>query len=184
MRARPPQLPFFVVAAIGGAALAYFLDPQNGRRRRHQTRDRALSLARQSTKRGRKLVHHATSDSAGIARKAASRARGGRAPELDDATLVDKVESIVFRDRDVPKGQINVNAENGVVFLRGEVDRPELVGALEARVRKVRGVRGVENRLNVMTAAAPSPQPPASPAAEEKPKAPRRQTRKKAPKAE
>jgi osmotically-inducible protein OsmY len=50
-----------------------------------------------------------------------------------------------------------VNAENGVVFLRGEVDRPELIGALEARVRKVKGVRGVENLLHT-----PASSPPAT----------------------
>ena len=54
----------------------------------------------------------------------------------------------VFRDHAVPKGRININAENGVVFLRGEVDSPELVSALEERVAKVRGVRGVKNLLN------------------------------------
>ena len=73
---------------------------------------------------------------------------------LDDATLVDKVESIVFRKHDLPKGQININAENGVVFLRGQVDRPELVEALEARVRKVQGVKGVENLLHTPEAPA------------------------------
>ena len=125
----------------------YFADQQNGRRRRHVTRDRALSLARQGTRRGRKLVHHVSSDAKGYVERA-KHARGGAAEELDDATLVDKVESIVFRDRDVPKGRININAENGVVFLRGEVDSPELVSALEERVAKVRGVRGVKNLLN------------------------------------
>ena len=53
-----------------------------------------------------------------------------------------------FRDRDVPKGKINVNAENGVVFLRGEVASPELVETLETRVRKVHGVRDVTNLLH------------------------------------
>jgi osmotically-inducible protein OsmY len=144
MRSR--QMPFFLAAALGGAALAYFLDQQNGRRRRHVTRDRVLSLAKHGGRRGRKLVHHVASDARGYVERA-KHARGG-ADELDDATLVDKVESIVFRNRDVPKGQININAENGVVFLRGEVDRPELVDALGERVRKVRGVRGVENLLH------------------------------------
>ena len=144
MRSR--QLPFYLAAAAGGAALAYYLDSQQGRRRRHVTRDKVLSLAKQGTKRGRKLVHHVSADTRGYVERA-KHARGGTG-ELDDATLVDKVESIVFRNRDVPKGRININAENGVVFLRGEVDRPELVEALEARVRKVRGVRGVENLLH------------------------------------
>jgi osmotically-inducible protein OsmY len=145
MRSRP-SVPFFLAAAIGGAALAYYLDGQNGRRRRHVTRDKAVSVAKHASRRGRKLVHHVSSDARGYVERA-KHARGA-AEELDDTTLVDKVESIVFRHRDVPKGQINVNAENGVVFLRGEVERPELVDALEARVRKVRGVKGVENLLH------------------------------------
>jgi BON domain len=144
MRSRP--LPFFMAAALGGAAFAYYLDSQNGRRRRHVTRDRTLSLARHGLRRGRKLVHHVSSDARGYVERV--RNSGSSGEELDDATLVDKVESIVFRDRDVPKGQININAENGVVFLRGEVPEPELVTALEARVRKVRGVLGVQNLLH------------------------------------
>ena len=148
------QVPFYLSAAMGGAALAYFLDPQNGRRRRHQGRDQLLSLARHGTKRARKLVHHATSDAAGQARRAAHALRKREEVELDDTTLVDKVESIVFRKHDVPKGQININAENGVVFLRGQVEDPELVGTLEGRVRKVRGVKDVENLLHTPEAPA------------------------------
>jgi hyperosmotically inducible periplasmic protein len=142
------QVPIYLSAAMGGAALAYFLDPQSGRRRRHQTRDQLLSLARQGTKRARKLVHHASADAAGTARRAAHALRKPEGVELDDATLVDKVESIVFRKHDVPKGQININAENGVVFLRGQVEDPGLVETLETRVRKVRGVKDVENLLH------------------------------------
>jgi osmotically-inducible protein OsmY len=144
MRSRP--MPFFLAAAVGGAALAYFMDPQNGRRRRHVTRDRALSLAKHGSRRGRKLLHHVSSDARGYVERI--RHSGDSTEELDDATLVDKVESIVFRDRDVPKGQININAEKGVVFLRGQVEEPELVRSLEDRVRKVGGVRDVQNLLH------------------------------------
>jgi hypothetical protein len=151
MRSRS-NVPFFIAAAVGGAAFMYFTDSQNGRRRRHVTRDRALSLTRHGARRGRKLVHHVSSDAKGYVERV-KHARGG-AEELDDATLVDKVESIVFRDRDLPKGQININAENGVVFLRGEVESPELVTALEERVAKVRGVRGVKNLLNASASTA------------------------------
>jgi hypothetical protein len=150
----PRQLPFFVAAAAGGLALAYFLDPQNGRRRRHVVRDKAFSLTKHGARRGRKLVNHVSSDARGYVERA-RHARGG-VGELDDRTLVDKVESIVFRDRAVPKGQININAENGIVFLRGQVDRPELVETLESRVRKVRGVRGVQNLLHVPGTPAPN----------------------------
>jgi len=93
-------------------------------------------------------VNHASADVAGTARRAAHAVRRPEDVELDDATLVDKVESIVFRKHDVPKGQININAENGVVFLRGQVEDPGLVETLETRVRKVRGVKDVENLLH------------------------------------
>ena len=142
------QLPFYLAAAAGGVALLYFLDPSNGTRRRHTARDRALSLGRHGFRRVRKLARHTTSDAFGLGQRLVHRLPRP-APDLDDATLVDKVESIVFRDRDVPKGEININAENGVVFLRGQVPRPELVEELESRVRKVRGVRGVENLLHL-----------------------------------
>jgi osmotically-inducible protein OsmY len=141
------QLPFYLAAAVGGVALLYFLDPSNGRRRRHTARDRARSLGRHGFRRARKLVRHTTSDTYGLGQRLVHRLPRP-APALDDATLVDKVESTVFRDRDVPKGEININAENGVVFLRGQVERPELVEELADRVRKVRGVRGVENLLH------------------------------------
>jgi len=147
MRTRS-QIPFYISAALGGAALAFYFDRQSGRRRRHQSRDQALSLAKHGTKRARKLVHHATADASGMARRAVHALRPPSELEIDDATLVDKVESIVFRKHDVPKGQINVNAENGVVFLRGHVETPDLVDTLEARVRKVRGVKDVENLLH------------------------------------
>jgi osmotically-inducible protein OsmY len=40
-----------------------------------------------------------------------------------------------------------VNAENGKVVLRGEVDEPSLIEDLEQRTKKVQGVREVENLL-------------------------------------
>src|SRR3954467_987795 len=147
MRTRS-QIPFYISAALGGAALAFYFDRQSGRRRRHQSRDQALSLARHGTKRARKLVHHGAAGAGGRGRRAVHALRPPSELEIDDATLVDKVESIVFRKHDVPKGQINVNAENGVVFLRGHVETPDLVDTLEARVRKVRGVKDVENLLH------------------------------------
>ena len=53
----------------------------------------------------------------------------------NDAALVDRVRSESFRDPDVPAGRINVNAEDGVVVLRGELERPEQIRKLEEVVR-------------------------------------------------
>ena len=68
--------------------------------------------------------------------------------ELNDPAIARKVESEIFRDDDVPKGSINVNAENGVVYLRGEANSPEQVEQLAKAARSVGGVREVKNLLH------------------------------------
>ena len=68
--------------------------------------------------------------------------------EVDDVTLARKVETEIFRDENVPKGQINVNAEYGKVVLRGELDSEDMIRDLVERARNVEGVRDVENLLH------------------------------------
>ena len=84
--------------------------------------------------------------------------REGTKDQPDDATLAHKVETELFRDADVPKGDINVNAENGVVYLRGEVADESLVEALGKSARKIHGVREVENLLHTPGTSAPTTQ--------------------------
>ena len=118
----------FVFAGALGAALAYFFDPDNGRKRRKQAIGHAAQRASQV----------------------------GRKSQPDDATLADKVKSEIFRGADVPKGQINVNVEDGVVYLRGELEQPDLIDDLGAQARKVQGVLAVENLLHVPGQEAPA----------------------------
>lgn len=73
---------------------------------------------------------------------------GGRATVVDDQTLKAKVESEVFRDTEAPKGDVNVNVELGVVYLRGQLEDQSLIEELEQRVRTVQGVNRVENLLH------------------------------------
>ncbi len=75
--------------------------------------------------------------------------------DFDDATLANKIRSEVFRDPDVPKGQINVSVQDGVAQLRGQVPRPELIDDLVKQTRKVQGVREVENLLHLPGTEAP-----------------------------
>ena len=44
---------------------------------------------------------------------------------------------------------MSTNVEDGVAFLRGPVERPELIEDLIERVRKVNGVRDVASLLHV-----------------------------------
>ena len=75
--------------------------------------------------------------------------------EYDDATLKDKVESELFRDEHEVKGAINVNAQEGVVQLRGQLPSQDLIDALVDRTQKIQGVRGVENLLHTPGTEAP-----------------------------
>jgi osmotically-inducible protein OsmY len=73
----------------------------------------------------------------------------------DDATLKDKVESELFRDEHEVKGSISVNAQEGVVQLRGQLPSQDLIDALVARTKQIHGVRDVESLLHLPGTEAP-----------------------------
>ena len=75
--------------------------------------------------------------------------------QYDDATLKDKVESELFRDEHEVKGAINVNAQQGIVQLRGELPSQDLIDTLVDRTKKIHGVRDVENLLHTPGTEAP-----------------------------
>jgi osmotically-inducible protein OsmY len=131
-----------------GWIAAYFCDPQLGRTRRALARDWATSRARRAVRRGERAQRYATATAIGKAHALKHR-REAPKPQPDDATLAHKVESIIFRDHDVPKGQISVNAEDGVVWLRGEVPSQSMIDALVERTREVGGVLRVESLLHL-----------------------------------
>lgn len=85
------------------------------------------------------------------------RKKGSQPADLafDDNTLAQKVKTEIFRDDSVPKGDINVNSEFGVVFLRGQVESDDQIQVLEQAAREVEGVRDVRNLLH--TADTPTP---------------------------
>lgn len=136
------------VGAGIGALVAFFLDPQAGRRRRAMTRDRTLGTVRRARRTSTRAGRMVAADAYGLKQKATHLREEPKEPP-NDAWIKQKVESELFRPADVPKGQIVVNAENGVVILRGEVPRPELIDDFVRRTRKIRGVRDVENLLHL-----------------------------------
>jgi hypothetical protein len=77
-------------------------------------------------------------------------------PEMDDVTLARKVETEIFRGRGAPKATVDVNVVDGVVWLRGEVKRPEQVRRLEEKARSVPEVRDVENLLHLVKTPSPT----------------------------
>ena len=150
-RAPRPAFPILAVAAGGlavGALLEYFLDPKAGRRRRHLARDRARSRLRRGERRALVRARRAESHAIGIARRTINARRRAEEPP-DDLTLAQKVESQLFRRAGVPKGRVSVNAEEGVVFLRGAMERQEDIDRMGEEARRIEGVRAVENLLHL-----------------------------------
>ena len=131
-----------------GWIAAYFCDPQLGRTRRALARDWARSRARRAVRRGERAQRYATATAIGKTQAFRHRHEAEK-PQPDDVTLAHKVETIIFRDHDVPKGQISVNAEDGVVWLRGEVPTQSMIDALVERTREVGGVLAVESLLHL-----------------------------------
>ena len=127
-----------------GAALSYFFDPENGRRRRKVAADRLAGLTRRH---GKRMIK-GTAARANALGKQATHLKEEPKPQPDDVTLARKVETEIFREPDVPKGKINVNAENGKIVLRGEVDSAEMIDDLVSKARKVQGVQDVESLLH------------------------------------
>ena len=136
-----------VFGIVTGAILAFLFDPELGKRRRAQLVGRTGGVTRKARRRARALGRKLRSDARGWQERIAH--SDGGSGGLDDATLAQRVRSEVFRDRDVPKGQVSLNAENGVVVLRGQLDRPEEITDVEERVARVEGVSGVRNLLHL-----------------------------------
>ncbi len=138
----------FVRGVLLGWLAAYLFDPRLGHGRRVLARDWLLSRGRRLARRGARAQRYATATAYGKTQALLHRHEAEK-PQPDDATLAHKVESIIFRDADVPKGQISINAEDGVVWLRGEVPDETMLNALIVRTREIAGVRRVESLLHL-----------------------------------
>ena len=147
-RAALRRSPTALAAAAGAAGLTYFFDPQLGKRRRKRVLQRTGGFARRRVRRTARIVRHTSSEAVGLGRKA-THPRWRQSAPADDVTLAHKVETEIFRPAGAPKGSVDVNAVDGVVWLRGQVDRLEQLRELEERARHVVGVKEVRNLLHL-----------------------------------
>ena len=140
-------MPVFVFGTALGALLAYFFDPQNGNRRRKLAVDRTAGFVRRRGRETARTGRAVAAEAHGVSQKVHHRKEEPKS--FDDATLANKVRSEALRGDEVPAEAVNVNVQNGIVQLRGEVQQPELIDELDRRVRAVQGVREVENLLHL-----------------------------------
>jgi hypothetical protein len=140
---------------MASALLMYFYDPRLGRGRRAMLRDKWSSRTRRLGRGMRALWRGAAADA-----YAASRRFVHLVPReiefADDETLRQRVESELFRDRDIPRGRLNITAEHGTIILRGELEAIDDIAHLEDVVRRMPGVRGVQNLLHPQGTPAPN----------------------------
>jgi osmotically-inducible protein OsmY len=152
MRARE-ALGKLLFGGLVGAGLTAFFDPTTGRRRRAVLTDRAAATARRGAERAERAGRGVGARVYGTVQRVQHLQEEPK--DFDDVTLARKVETEIFRDADVPKGQIDVNAADGVVQLRGEVPNSDMLADLVEKTRRVQGVRDVESLLHLPGAEAP-----------------------------
>lgn len=142
-----------LIAGLTGVAMMWLFDPKQGNRRRHLAMEKAGRLTRQLGRLARRKTMYAGSRVAGIVRE---KSMPPDNPFPDDTTLKDRVESELFRHREIPKGRIDINVVDGIVELRGEVDSMGAVFWIEDRVRQIDGAQRVHNYLHVRGTNAPN----------------------------
>jgi osmotically-inducible protein OsmY len=140
-------------AFLAGAGTAYFFDPETGRKRRHEARDRSLRAVRRLSRLGVKKARLAGGRAHGVAavarRAVSDRAVSERAVSVDDETVAQRIRSDALRDVGLSAKDVAVSVEDGFARLRGSVASIDLADRLVARVRKVAGVNEVSAELRV-----------------------------------
>lgn len=141
-----PGLLAFAVAAAVGAAIMYLFDPETGRRRRAQLRDKAEASRHDMQDLAEKQAKRITDRMQGIAAKVRS-ATGLGKPSADDDTVAERVRAEMGRLVGHP-GAIDVAVVGGRVWLSGHILSSEHE-ALLAAVRGIAGVQDIDDRLTV-----------------------------------
>jgi len=132
------------LAKLGlGAALMYLFDPQQGRRRRHQLRDKATHTLKVE----RDLLGKAGRDVSNRARGVKAVLSSHQDQDLSDEVVAERVRARLGRTVSHP-GSIEVDVHGGVATLRGPVLADE-VKRLRRKLMRVPGVRQVDSRLEI-----------------------------------
>ena len=138
------RLTTFLAGALFGAAVAFMIDPDRGKRRRAFVRDQLVSGA------------HSLDDTVtGVSIDARNRTRGMlheartrmTEDDADDRVIEQRVRAELGRLTTHPRA-IAVWANDGCVTLSGRILAPE-VDAVIGGVRSVRGVSDVRNQLEI-----------------------------------
>lgn len=140
------MLPILTAIALGAAG-AFMLDPQQGRRRRALLRDKAVRNLREARAFRDAAAKDLRAHAQGAAAHLRALRRGPGGVPLTDEVLHDRIRAKLGRYASHPHA-IHVSAQNGYVTLSGDILVAEH-GALLRAVHAVRGVRDIADRLDV-----------------------------------
>ncbi|GAC1508303.1 MAG: hypothetical protein NVS2B16_04920 [Chloroflexota bacterium] len=142
----------YLVATLG--ATYYFFDPTHGKRRRQTALDQASSSLGRGSQAASSVATNVSNQTHGFVRETVKHIPDNPAP--DDNTLRDRVESELFRDPTIPKGNLNIFVIDGVVDLRGELASQQLIDTVIERAQAVEHVKGVRSYLHLPHTVAPN----------------------------
>ena len=145
---------WLLLAGMAGALTAFSADPERGNARRKEAVDRVGGFARHTRRRAERWLRGVQAQTSGWSQKVTHLVPARI--NLDDNTLRDRVESELFRDPEVPKGNLNLDVAGGRVTLRGQLQRPEQIRQVQERVASLPGVREVQSYLHLEGTEAPN----------------------------
>lgn len=131
------QLP---AGLLAGMSFVYFWDHARGHARRQHVRDTVNGWIAQGRERALHKEAHTMSTT-------------------DDPTLLERVQSEIFRDSSLLRETLNVDSQAGIITLRGAIPEPARMLALVAAVQDVPGVIEVRNLLHTPETPAPNKAP-------------------------
>ena len=145
-----PRATVLFGAFTAGVLAEYFIfDRRHATRRRHIARERGVAIVRRRSRAAVQRARYVEGVAEGVAHRAAHAVPVHNSkPALDDISLAQKVESVAFREAAVSKAHVSVNAEKGVVFLRGRLETEDEIQRLLRAAAAVDGVERVENLLH------------------------------------
>lgn len=148
------SVPGMLLALAAGYLAGYFLDPQYGRGRRIKFSAQAGGNFRKAMHRLTRMENMVTSRANGMRQRMMH--RKSEFHPANDAALTQKVETELYRNPDIPKDKLNINTQNGVVVVRGEVPTPQVRKLIENKVHDISGVGEVQSLLHLPGEEAPN----------------------------
>jgi hypothetical protein len=143
-----------IAALAAGWALAFFLDSHSGRRRRALVRDKLAHSRRVVSRDIPRAARRRLRFAGGLARRVQHGATEMvphhlRHGYVDNETLVARVRSEALRGDGIKSGEIHVDAYEGCVTLRGQLDAPDKISRIVAATSRIDGVTEVRSYLHL-----------------------------------